>query len=103
MEPTLGRIVHVTWPDGVQSPAIVTRTNADTAYPLSSSVCALVDRWGASPVTDMAHGYCDLMVFGLAQVYPLYDVPMASMSTPHHWHWPERELEPEPALEWDGK
>jgi hypothetical protein len=78
--PNIGRIVHVRWPDGVESPAIVTRTKGTTVAP--------VDRWGHTPQADLAEFQVDLMVFRVTETYPLYGVMMGT--TEGTWHWPER-------------
>jgi hypothetical protein len=92
-KPTLGRIVHVVWPDGVESPAIVTRTNRDTMGVPSFATGALLpvaDRWDNSPMAQMEDDWhCDLMVCGLTSVYPLYNVPCSNGErVSKHWHWP---------------
>lgn len=98
MKPTMGRIVHICWPDGTVSPAIVTRTNADSAHMLSVTQRAVFgrfnsDRWGNKPLpsNEMADDMVDVQVFGLAQTYPLYQVPYAPKLTVGCWSWPERD------------
>jgi hypothetical protein len=98
MKPTLGRIVHITWPDGIESSAIITRTRRDSigmlyADQIDAFIAIPADRWGNRPVPsqDMDEESVDLQVFGLAIVYPLYNVPLSVTAKPLHWHWPERD------------
>ena len=86
--PTLGRNAHVTWPDGVQSPAIITRTADDTVGELPDWLLAAHDRWGNSPQQELDESAVDLMVFGLTIVYPLYGVQYAAFGAPGFWNWP---------------
>jgi hypothetical protein len=55
MKPTLGRIVHITWPDGIESSAIITRTRRDSigmlyADQIDAFIAIPADRW----VTDQS-------------------------------------------------
>ena len=98
MKPTIGRIVLITWQDGTVSPAIVTRTNKDSDHLLDMTQRRLFntfesDRWGNIPLPsrDMDDDMVDVQVFGLARMYPLYQVPYAPKLTVGCWSWPERD------------
>lgn len=93
MQPTMGRMVRVTWPDGVKSPAVITRTKADTvpeSFDANGLADVDADRWGNRPVKHMRDMDVDLLVFGLLGTYPLFNVPMASTDEAGAWHWPPR-------------
>lgn len=97
-KPTMGRIVIIVWPDGVESPAIVTRTMADTKHPQiwGAVNSGKRDRWG-NTVTPMlaSNMHIDVQVQGLIETYPLFNVPFNEDGCAQSWHWPPRVEEDE--------
>jgi hypothetical protein len=75
----LGQQVVIRWPDGVLTPAVVTRTY-ETTIPSSFDKLKEIrmfvgdDRWGHTPTLKLAVDQCDLLCFGVLGAYPLFGV-----------------------------
>lgn len=69
--------------DGVESPAMVLRTNDDT-------VREVLAKWEGAPEDlkfDLDDGEADLLVHGLARDYRVYAVPFSLDADPRTWRW----------------